>query len=117
MVGADLARLWCVCRYFRGDGGVHRRLQSVVSGRRQRDRQRRADSARAAGEAGAAGARRMTARKTTITVASAAALAAALPMVKHYEGLWLTVKPDTLARGLPTGGYGETEDVRLGETH
>jgi len=27
------------------------------------------------------------------------------------------VKPDTLARGLPTRGYGETENVRLGETH
>lgn len=59
----------------------------------------------------------MTARKTAITVASAAALAAAMPMVKHYEGLWLTVKPDKLARGLPTGGYGETENVTLGETH
>jgi lysozyme len=59
----------------------------------------------------------MTVRKTAITVASAASLAAAVPMVKHYEGLWLTVKPDKLAHGLPTGGYGETENVRLGETH
>jgi GH24 family phage-related lysozyme (muramidase) len=27
------------------------------------------------------------------------------------------VKPDRLAGGLPTGGYGETEGVKLGETH
>jgi lysozyme len=59
----------------------------------------------------------MSARKTAITVASAGAIAAALPMVKHYEGLWLTVKPDKLAHGIPTGGYGETEGVKLGETH
>lgn len=59
----------------------------------------------------------MSARKTAVTVASAAAIAMAVPTVKQYEGLWLTVKPDTLAHGLPTGGYGETENVRLGETH
>ncbi|WP_454627793.1 glycoside hydrolase family protein [Bradyrhizobium cenepequi] len=59
----------------------------------------------------------MSARKTAITVASAGAIAMAVPMVKTYEGLWLTVKPDKLARGLPTGGYGETENVTLGETH
>jgi lysozyme len=55
--------------------------------------------------------------KTVVTVASAACIAIACPQVAKYEGLWLTVRPDTLARGLPTGGYGETVGVRLGETH
>lgn len=59
----------------------------------------------------------MSARKTTITVASAASLAIACCSVKGYEGYWPTVKPDRLAGGLPTGGYGETQGVKLGETH
>ncbi len=60
----------------------------------------------------------MTARKTAITVASAAALAAALPAVKAYEGYWATTKVDTIGTGRPcTGGYGETENVKCGETH
>jgi lysozyme len=59
----------------------------------------------------------MTARKTAITVASATALALAIPAVKKWEGYAPTVVPDRLANGLPTGGYGETEGVRLGETH
>jgi lysozyme len=60
----------------------------------------------------------MSVRKTTITVASAAAIALAVPAVKAYEGLWLTVKTDWVGTGHPaTGGYGETENVRLGETH
>lgn len=59
----------------------------------------------------------MSARKTTVTVASAACLAVACASVKAYEGYAPTVKPDRLAAGLPTGGYGETEGVRLGETH
>lgn len=37
--------------------------------------------------------------------------------VGGWEGLWLTVKPDRLAYNIPTGGYGETENVKLGETH
>lgn len=37
--------------------------------------------------------------------------------VRQYEGYWATVKPDRLAGGLPTGGYGETEGAKLGETH
>jgi lysozyme len=57
------------------------------------------------------------AHKTAITLATATAIAMAVPQVKKYEGLWTTVKPDTLAHGLPTGGYGETENVKLGETH
>ena len=57
------------------------------------------------------------AQKTAITVASAACLAMACPQVAKYEGLWLTVQPDRLANGIPTGGYGETQGVRLGETH
>lgn len=59
----------------------------------------------------------MTARKTVLTVASAAALAIAVPAVKQYEGYTPVVKPDRLANGLPTGGYGETVGVKLGETH
>lgn len=60
----------------------------------------------------------MTARRTTITVASAAALAIALPAVKSSEGYWPTVKVDTVGTGRPcTGGYGETEGVKCGETH
>lgn len=58
----------------------------------------------------------MTPRKTAITVASAAAIAAALPAVKAYEGLWLTAKVDTIGTGRPiTACYGETENVRLGQ--
>ncbi|HEV2155417.1 glycoside hydrolase family protein [Bradyrhizobium sp.] len=59
----------------------------------------------------------MSARKTAITVASASAIAMATVGVKHWEGFAPTVVPDKLANGLPTGGYGETEDVKLGETH
>lgn len=60
----------------------------------------------------------MNARKTAITVASAAALAIALPAVKLSEGYWPTVKVDRVGTGQPcTGGYGETENVRCGETH
>lgn len=59
----------------------------------------------------------MSARRTTITVASAAALALAVPAVKQFEGYAPTVVPDRLANGLPTGGYGETEGVKLGERH
>jgi lysozyme len=44
-------------------------------------------------------------------------MALALSTVKHWEGFEPTVKPDRLANGLPTGGYGETEGVKLGETH
>lgn len=59
----------------------------------------------------------MSAKKTAVTLASAACLAAACASVKKYEGYAPTVQPDRLAAGLPTGGYGETEGVRLGETH
>ncbi|WP_407122729.1 glycoside hydrolase family protein [Bradyrhizobium sp. STM 3561] len=60
----------------------------------------------------------MTVKKTAITVASAAALAMVLPAVKKSEGYWPTVKVDTIGTGRPcTGGYGETEGVKCGETH
>lgn len=59
----------------------------------------------------------MSARKTAVTVASATALAMAIPAVKKWEGFAPTVVPDRLANGLPTGGYGETVGVKLGETH
>lgn len=60
----------------------------------------------------------MTARKTAITCASAACLAIVLPAVKKSEGYWPTVKVDTVGTGRPcTGGYGETENVKCGETH
>jgi lysozyme len=56
--------------------------------------------------------------KTGITVASACALAICLPAVKKSEGYWPTVKVDTVGTGRPcTGGYGETEGVKCGETH
>jgi lysozyme len=56
--------------------------------------------------------------RTGITVASAAALAICLPAVKKSEGYWPTVKVDTVGTGRPcTGGYGETEGVKCGETH
>jgi lysozyme len=60
----------------------------------------------------------MSVRKTTITVASAACIAMVLPCVKKSEGYWPTVKVDTVGTGRPcTGGYGETEGVKCGETH
>lgn len=60
----------------------------------------------------------MSKTKTGITVASAAALAIVLPAVKKSEGYWPTVKVDTVGTGRPcTGGYGETENVKCGETH
>lgn len=58
----------------------------------------------------------MSRRHTVVTIASAAAIAAALPAVKAYEGLWLVAKVDTIGTGRPvTACYGETENVRLGE--
>lgn len=58
----------------------------------------------------------MTVKKTAFTVASAAAIALAVPAVKMYEGLWLTAKVDTVGTGRPvTACYGETENVRLGQ--
>lgn len=58
------------------------------------------------------------AHKTAITVATAAALAMVVPAVKKSEGYWPTVKVDTVGTGRPcTGGYGETEGVKCGETH
>jgi lysozyme len=60
----------------------------------------------------------VTVRKSTITFASAAALACALPITKACEGYWPTAKVDTIGTGRPcTGGYGETEHVKCGESH
>src|ERR1044072_1212185 len=59
----------------------------------------------------------MSARKTAITVACAGALAIAIPAIQKYEGYSPIVVPDKLAGGLPTGGFGETQGVKLGETH
>lgn len=60
----------------------------------------------------------MSVNKTKATVASAVALAMVLPAVKQSEGYWPTVKVDTIGTGRPcTGGYGETEGVKCGETH
>jgi lysozyme len=56
--------------------------------------------------------------KAGIGVATAGAIALALPYIKQFEGYWPTVKIDWIGTGHPpTGGYGETENVRLGETH
>lgn len=38
-------------------------------------------------------------------------------LVAGYEGLWLIAKPDTLAYGIPTVCYGETENVKVGDTY
>lgn len=60
----------------------------------------------------------MSARSTTITIASAAAIAMVLPAIKKSEGYWPTAKVDTVGTGRPcTGGYGSTEGVKCGETH
>lgn len=60
----------------------------------------------------------MSKTKTGVTVASAAALAIACANIKPWEGYWATAKVDTVGTGQPcTGGYGETEDVKCGETH
>ncbi|SEN66546.1 glycoside hydrolase family protein [Bradyrhizobium sp. OK095] len=55
--------------------------------------------------------------KTAVTVVTAGAMAIALPAIKKSEGYWPTVKGDKLANNLPTGGYGETVGVKMGETH
>lgn len=57
----------------------------------------------------------MSKGKTAVTAASACALAIACAGIKQYEGFSPTVVPDKLAGGLPTGGYGETVGVQLGE--
>jgi lysozyme len=57
------------------------------------------------------------AARTVVTIASAGAMALALGTVQKWEGFAPTVVPDKLANGLPTGGYGETVGVKLGETH
>jgi lysozyme len=36
-------------------------------------------------------------------------------LVGGFEGLWCTAKPDTLAYGIPTVCYGETEHVKVGD--
>lgn len=60
----------------------------------------------------------MSVNKSKATVASALAIAMVLPAVKVSEGYWPTTKVDTIGTGRPcTGGYGETEGVKCGETH
>jgi lysozyme len=57
-------------------------------------------------------------RKTGITAAVfAGGLALAVPMVAKHEGVWLVAKPDTLAHGIPTVCYGETEGVKVGDRY
>jgi lysozyme len=52
-----------------------------------------------------------------ITGAILGTLLAAVPLVSNWEGLWLTAKPDTLAYGIPTVCYGETEGVKVGDRY
>ncbi len=40
-----------------------------------------------------------------------------VPLTSKWEGVWLTAKPDTLAHGIPTVCFGETEGVKLGDTY
>lgn len=49
--------------------------------------------------------------------AFAATIALAVPCVAQFEGLWLSAKPDTLAHGIPTVCYGETEGVKVGDRY
>lgn len=49
--------------------------------------------------------------------AIAGVIMCAVPVVSGWEGLWLTAKPDTLAYGIPTVCYGETEGVKVGDTY
>lgn len=44
-------------------------------------------------------------------------IALAVPAVAQFEGLWLVAKPDTLAYGIPTVCYGETEGVKVGDKY
>lgn len=44
-------------------------------------------------------------------------LVLAVPAVAQFEGLWLVAKPDTLAYGIPTVCYGETEGVKVGDRY
>lgn len=60
----------------------------------------------------------MTTSRThkTITAATlAVTIALAVPQVSKFEGVWLIAKPDTLAYGIPTVCYGETEGVKVGD--
>lgn len=58
------------------------------------------------------------ASKSGVTAAVfAAGLALATPMVAKHEGVWLIAKPDTLAHGIPTVCFGETEGVRVGDRY
>jgi lysozyme len=52
-----------------------------------------------------------------VTGAIAGTIMLAVPCVAQYEGLWLTAKPDTLAHGIPTVCYGETEGVKIGDRY
>jgi lysozyme len=52
-----------------------------------------------------------------ITGAIVGTIMLAVPVVSQFEGLWLTAKPDTLAYGIPTVCYGETEGVKVGDTY
>lgn len=55
--------------------------------------------------------------KKTVAAAMAGAILLAVPVTQKWEGVWLVAKPDTLAYGLPTVCYGETEGVRVGDRY
>lgn len=55
--------------------------------------------------------------KTVTAATLAATIALAVPQVSKFEGMWLVAKPDTLARGIPTVCFGETEGVKTGDRY
>uniref|UniRef100_E6VL46 Lysozyme n=1 Tax=Rhodopseudomonas palustris (strain DX-1) TaxID=652103 RepID=E6VL46_RHOPX len=52
-----------------------------------------------------------------LTGAALATIMIAVPVVSDFEGLWLVAKPDTLAHGIPTVCFGETEGVKIGDRY
>lgn len=58
-----------------------------------------------------------TASRYKVVGATAGACLLCVSIVAPFEGLWTTAKPDTLAHGIPTVCYGETENVKLGDTY
>lgn len=60
----------------------------------------------------------MTAKRTAITLGTAAAIAIAVPATAKFEGLWLVAKVDRIGTGQPpTVCYGETEGVKVGDRY
>jgi lysozyme len=59
----------------------------------------------------------MSKARKPVALAMAGAIALAVPLTAKWEGVWLVAKPDTLAYGIPTVCYGETEGVHVGDRY